>query len=70
MQRLMLFVVVLIAACMLTGCITAQQLRERTIAKNHKLFNAFTPVYTREGTTWSDRPWFQSRYGQAGMGQS
>jgi len=43
MQRLMLFVVGLIAACMLTGCITAQQLREQRIAKNHELFNAFNP---------------------------
>jgi len=43
MQRLMLFVVGLIAAYTLTGCITAQQLRERRIEKNHELFNAFNP---------------------------
>jgi hypothetical protein len=43
MQRLMLFIVGLIAAYTLTGCITAQQLRERRIAQNHELFNAFNP---------------------------
>jgi hypothetical protein len=43
MKRLMLFVVALTAACMLTGCMTAQHLRERRIAKNHELFNTFSP---------------------------
>jgi hypothetical protein len=43
MKRQMLLIVGLIAACTLTGCMTAQQLRERRIAKNHELFNAFNP---------------------------
>lgn len=40
----MLFVAVgLIAAFTLSGCMTAQQLRERRIEKNHELFSTFSP---------------------------
>ena len=65
----MLFVVGLIAAYTLKGCITAQQLRERRIDKNHELFNAFNPDI-QEKVRFGQIPWFQSRYGQTGMGQS
>lgn len=38
----------LAAGCILSGCFSAQQLRERRIAANQQLFNSFSPAIQKQ----------------------